>query len=193
MCKRLPSALRFCGMVIVPALALMFAAPASAQVGSTGSGSAASSESQGGSGNILVTIDKSRQKMTVVLDGVTKYEWPVSTGKGGYSTPSGSYTATSMNEIWYSKEWDNAPMPHSVFFRKDGYAIHGSLEVRNLGRTASHGCVRISPQNATTLYALVGKNGLKNTQVVLTGVTPGGESKVASRAAPSRMPSAKPK
>ena len=109
MCKRLPSALRFCGMVIVPALALMFAAPASAQVGSTGSGSAASSESQGGSGNILVTIDKSRQKMTVVLDGVTKYEWPVSTGKGGYSTPSGSYTATSMNEIWYSKEWDNAP------------------------------------------------------------------------------------
>ena len=138
MCKRLPSALRFCGMVIVPALALMFAAPASAQVGSTGSGSAASSESQGGSGNILVTIDKSRQKMTVVLDGVTKYEWPVSTGKGGYSTPSGSYIATSMNEIWYSKEWDNAPMPHSVFFRKDGYAIHGSLEVRNLGRPASH-------------------------------------------------------
>ena len=179
MCKRLPSALRFCGMVIVPALALMFAAPASAQVGSTGSGSAASSESQGGSGNILVTIDKSRQKMTVVLDGVTKYEWPVSTGKAGYSTPSGSYTATSMNEIWYSKEWDNAPMPHSVFFRKDGYAIHGSLEVRNLGRPASHGCVRISPENAATFFALVKKVGLKNTEVVLAGVTPGGEYKVA--------------
>ena len=89
MCKRLPSALHFCGVVIVPALALMFAAPASAQVGSTGSGSgsgssssaSASSESQGSSGNILVTIDKSRQKMTVILDGVTKYEWPVSTGK----------------------------------------------------------------------------------------------------------------
>src|SRR6478672_791835 len=179
MCKRLPSALRFCGVVIVPALALMFAAPASAQVGSTGSGSSASSESQGSSGNILVTIDKSRQKMTVVLDGVTKYEWPVSTGKAGYSTPSGSYTATSMNEIWYSKEWDSAPMPHSVFFRKDGYAIHGSLEVKNLGRPASHGCVRISPENAATFFALVKKVGLKNTEVVLTGVTPGGEYKVA--------------
>jgi L,D-transpeptidase catalytic domain len=181
MCKRLPSALHFCGVVIVPALALMFAAPASAQVGSTGSGSSvsASSESQGSSGNILVTIDKSRQKMTVVLDGVTKYEWPVSTGKAGYSTPSGSYTATSMNEIWYSKEWDNAPMPHSVFFRKDGYAIHGSLEVRNLGRPASHGCVRISPENAATFFALVKKVGLKNTEVVLAGVTPGGEYKVA--------------
>ena len=77
-----------------------------------------------------------------------------------------------MNEIWYSKEWDNAPMPHSVFFRKDGYAIHGSHEVKSLGRPASHGCVRISPENAATLYALVKKIGLKNTEVVLSGVTP---------------------
>src|SRR6201989_1730306 len=158
MCKRLPSALRFCGVVIVPTLALMFAAPASAQVASTGSGASASSESQGNGSTILVTIDKSRQRMTVVLDGVPKYEWPVSTGKAGYSTPSGTYTATSMNEIWYSKQWDNAPMPHSIFFIKDGHAIHGSNEVKNLGQPASHGCVRISPENAAKLYALVAKN-----------------------------------
>jgi len=172
MCKRLPSALHFCGLLIVPVLAVMFASPASAQVSS-------GSESQSADSTIHVTIDKSRQKMTVALDGVTKYEWPVSTGKAGYSTPSGTYTATSMNEIWYSKEWDSAPMPHSVFFRKDGYAIHGSLEVKNLGRPASHGCVRISPENAATFFALVKKVGLKNTEVVLTGVTPGGEYKVA--------------
>jgi len=176
MCKRLPSALHFCGLVIVPVLAVMFASPASAQVSSSPE---SRSESQSADSTIHVTIDKSRQKMTVALDGVTKYEWPVSTGKAGYSTPSGTYTTTSMNEIWYSKEWDNAPMPHSVFFRKDGYAIHGSLEVRNLGRPASHGCVRISPENAATFFALVKKVGLKNTQVVLTGVTPGGEYKVA--------------
>jgi hypothetical protein len=153
-----------------------FASPASAQVSS---GSESRSESQSADSTIHVTIDKSRQKMTVALDGVTKYEWPVSTGKAGYSTPSGTYTATSMNEMWYSKEWDSAPMPHSVFFRKDGYAIHGSLEVKNLGRPASHGCVRISPENAATFFALVKKVGLKNTEVVLTGVTPGGEYKVA--------------
>jgi hypothetical protein len=176
MCKRLPSALHFCGLVIVPVLAVMFASPASAQVSSSPE---SRSESQSADSTIHVTIDKSRQKMTVALDGVTKYEWPVSTGKAGYSTPSGTYTATSMNEIWYSKEWDNAPMPHSVFFRKDGYAIHGSLEVRNLGRPASHGCVRISPENAATFFALVKKVGLKNTEVVLTGVTPGGEYRVA--------------
>src|SRR5215475_12177444 len=176
MCKRLPSDLHFCSLVIVPVLAVIFASPASAQVSSS---PGSRSESQSADSTIHVTIDKSRQKMTVALDGVTKYEWPVSTGKAGYSTPSGTYTTTSMNEIWYSKEWDNAPMPHSVFFRKDGYAIHGSLEVRNLGRPASHGCVRISPENAATFFALVKKVGLKNTEVVLTGVTPGGEYKVA--------------
>ena len=92
-----------------------------------------------------------------------------------------------MNEVWYSKQWDNSPMPHSIFFMKDGHAIHGSYEVKTLGKAVSHGCVRISPKNAATLYALVGKNGLKNTQVVLTGVTPGGEFKVASRAGPGAL------
>ena len=132
---------------------------------------------------VLISINKTKQEMTVFLDGIEKYDWPVSTGRAGYSTPSGTYTATSMNEIWYSKQWDNSPMPHSIFFMKDGHAIHGSYEVKNLGKPVSHGCVRISPENATTLYALVEENGLENTQVVLTGVTPGGEFKFARRQA----------
>ena len=128
---------------------------------------------------VLVSIDKTNQKMTVVLNGVEAYEWPASTGRAGYSTPSGTFTATSMNEVWYSKQWDNAPMPHSIFFIKDGHAIHGSFDVKNLGKPVSHGCVRISPRNAATLYALVKENGLGNTQVVVTGVSPGGEDGVA--------------
>jgi lipoprotein-anchoring transpeptidase ErfK/SrfK len=128
---------------------------------------------------LLININKNKQEMTIFLDGIEKYHWPVSTGRAGYSTPSGTYTATSMNEIWYSKQWDNSPMPHSIFFMKDGHAVHGSYEVKNLGKAVSHGCVRISPENATTLYALVEANGLENTQVVLTGVTPGGEFKLA--------------
>ena len=170
----------FRGLVIVPVLAMMLAFPASAQTSPD-----SKTQSTGVAGTaVLINIDKAKQKMTVFLNGVEKYDWPISTGRAGYSTPSGTYTATSMNEVWYSKEWDNAPMPHSIFFRKDGYAIHGSYEVKNLGRPASHGCVRISPENAATLYALVEKNGLKNTEVVLTGVTPGGEYKVARQAAP---------
>ncbi|MGH9808511.1 MAG: L,D-transpeptidase, partial [Terriglobia bacterium] len=77
---------------------------------------------------ILIDIDKSTQHMTVFVDGVERFNWPVSTGKAGYSTPSGSYTPSSMNEIWYSKQWDNAPMPHAIFYMKDGHAIHGSYE-----------------------------------------------------------------
>jgi lipoprotein-anchoring transpeptidase ErfK/SrfK len=145
------------------------------------------------SSSVLITIDKTKQKMTVFINGTKKYDWPVSTGRPGYSTPSGIYTATSMNEVWYSKEWDNAPMPHSIFFMTDGHAIHGSYEVKTLGKPVSHGCVRVSPRNATTLYALVGKSGLKNTQAVLTGVTPGGESKVANQVSPGRTPGVKPK
>ena len=76
--------------------------------------------------SIVINIDKSAQEMTVFVDGVELYSWPVSTGMRGYSTPSGSYTASSMNEIWYSKQWDNAPMPNAIFFTKQGHAIHGT-------------------------------------------------------------------
>jgi L,D-transpeptidase catalytic domain len=175
--RLLPSTRYLCGLAVVPVLAMMLGFPASAQVSSD-------SGTQDTGAAIRISIDKSKQKMTVSLDGVEKYEWPVSTGKAGYSTPSGTYTATSMNEVWFSKEWDNAPMPHSIFFMKDGHAIHGSLEVKTLGKPVSHGCVRISPENAATLFALVKKNGLKNTEVVLDGTTPGGESKVARSAGP---------
>jgi lipoprotein-anchoring transpeptidase ErfK/SrfK len=142
--------------------------------------SANSEPTQDGS-QILINIDKSRQEMTVFVDGIEQYTWPVSTGGPGYATPSGNFTASSMNEIWYSKQWDNAPMPNSIFFTKEGHAIHGSYETKKLGRAVSHGCVRLAPENAKTLYALVEEQGLENTKVVLTGVTPGGEAKVASQ------------
>lgn len=122
---------------------------------------------------ILINIDKATQEMTVSIDGEERYRWKVSTGLPGYSTPSGAFTARSMNKMWYSREWDDAPMPHSIFFTKRGHAIHGTEDVRNLGKPASHGCVRLSPENAAKLFTLVADNGLENTQVVLAGLTPG--------------------
>ena len=118
---------------------------------------------------ILIKIDKSTQRMTVVRHGATVYSWPVSTGRTAYATPSGSYTAFRMEADHYSKEWDDAPMPHSIFFTKIGHAIHGSYDTKKLGMPASHGCVRISPAHAATLFALVKQGGLGNTKVVLTG------------------------
>jgi len=131
---------------------------------------------------VLINIDKSSQEMTVFVDGVETYSWPVSTGRPEYATPSGNYKPTSMNEMWYSKQWDNSPMPHSIFFMKDGHAIHGTHEVKNLGKAASHGCVRLAPANASPLFMLVKETGMENVDVVLTGTTPGGEyPAVASR------------
>ena len=54
----------------------------------------------------------------------------------------------------------------SVFF-DEGYAIHGTIHVKNLGRRASKGCVRLHPANAATLFSLVQKNGMKNTKIVV--------------------------
>src|SRR6476661_2637736 len=42
--------------------------------------------------SVVINIDKAKQKMTVRIDGTLKYTWPVSTGKAGYATPSGSFT-----------------------------------------------------------------------------------------------------
>ena len=116
--------------------------------------------------SILVTVDKSTQQMTVDVDGVRRWTWPVSTGLPGHDTPNGSYTAFRMEADHYSKEWDDAPMPHSIFFTKIGHAIHGTDSEGRLGTPASHGCVRLSKANASTLYALVQQQGVLNTTVL---------------------------
>jgi hypothetical protein len=132
--------------------------------------------------NILVTVDKTAQRMSVSVDGVQKYSWPVSTGKTGYTTPSGDFTPFRMEADHFSKEWDDAPMPHSIFFTKKGHAIHGSLETKRLGRAVSHGCVRLSPAHAATLFALVKEEGLNKTKVVINGGAPA--PAIAKRRAP---------
>jgi L,D-transpeptidase catalytic domain len=119
--------------------------------------------------NVQITVDKNNQAMTVAVDGVERYHWPVSTGIPSYETPNGSFRTFRMEEDHYSKEFDDAPMPHSIFFTKIGHAIHGTDFEGKLGSPASHGCVRLSKANAATLYALVQEQGVLNTTVTLTG------------------------
>jgi hypothetical protein len=118
---------------------------------------------------VAITVDKDNQQMTVAVDGVERYHWPVSTGIPSYETPNGSFRTFRMEEDHFSKEFDDAPMPHSIFFTKIGHAIHGTDSVNRLGTPASHGCVRLSRDNASTLYALVEQQGVLNTTVTLTG------------------------
>ncbi|MET3840091.1 hypothetical protein ABIE49_002169 [Bradyrhizobium sp. OAE829] len=118
---------------------------------------------------VAITVDKDSQQMTVAVDGVERYRWPVSSGLPSYETPNGSFRAFRMEADHYSKEFDEAPMPHSIFFTKVGHAIHGTDSVNRLGSPASHGCVRLSRDNAAKLYALVQEQGVLNTTVTLTG------------------------
>ncbi len=135
------------------------------------------------SANIAISIDKSNQRMTVAVDGQQRYVWPVSTGRPGYDTPSGNFKVNRMDADHFSQEWDNAPMPHTMFFDLHGHAIHGFADVKHLGLAVSHGCVRLSPEHAATLFDLVKAEGMANTSVTIDGRTPGGNNApvVASR------------
>lgn len=117
--------------------------------------------------SLTARIDLSSQTMTVSQNGVVRYTWKVSSGRKGYGTPTGSWSAKWLSRNHRSRKYNNAPMPHSVFFH-GGYAIHGTYEVKRLGRPASHGCIRLAPQNAAAFFAMVQRTGNKNTRIVIT-------------------------
>jgi len=123
---------------------------------------------QAAQAKVDITVDQNTQMMTVAVDGVQRYYWPVSTGIPSRATPDGNFRAFRMEADHFSKEFDDAPMPHSIFFTKIGHAIHGTDFESRLGTPASHGCVRLSKANAATLYALVQQQGVLNTTVTLT-------------------------
>ena len=115
---------------------------------------------------VNVVIDISSQSMSVKVHGWYYGRWKVSTARAGYYTPRGTFRVQRTAKVYYSRKYDNSPMPNSVFF-KGGYAIHGSYYVRSLGRPASHGCVRLHPSHAASLYYLVLKYGSKSTQITI--------------------------
>jgi len=133
---------------------------------------------------LLVEINKSTQQMTIALNDEPIYHWQISTGAAGYDTPSGTFRPFRMEIDHYSDEWDNAPMPYSIFFTDTGVAVHGTYEQRSLGRAVSHGCVRLSVKNAATLWNLVKQEKMANTSVVVTGDIPDAGSSAATGSRP---------
>jgi lipoprotein-anchoring transpeptidase ErfK/SrfK len=117
---------------------------------------------------LLISIDLTKQKLAVTENGVRKYNWSISSGRSGYITPRGTFRPVWMSKMWYSRKYDYAPMPHAIFFH-GGTAIHGTDSVYALGRPASHGCVRLAPNNAATLYRLVTKHGKPMTRITVFG------------------------
>ena len=116
---------------------------------------------------VVVQIDKSSQRIAVSVDGTMRYNWPVSTGRGGYGTPSGTFHPQLMARRWFSRKYYHSPMPHSIFFYH-GFAIHGTTDISRLGGPASHGCVRLHPSHAAALFALVRRGGPRNTRIEIS-------------------------
>lgn len=114
--------------------------------------------------SVVAKIDISSQRMDVYVNGKKRHSWKVSTARRGYRTPTGSYRPTRMHTMWHSRKYNMSPMPHSIFFH-GGYAIHGTNYIKNLGRPASHGCVRLHPDNARKLFSLVKKHGPGTTKI----------------------------
>src|SRR5580658_9816048 len=148
--------MRFCALLgasfTAGALAISFARPATAE--------------------ILIRVDKETQTMTVTVDRLVTYVWPVSTGMEGRDTPSGTFQPNRMDSDHHSQEWDNAPMPYTIFFDMHGHATHGFASITHLGNPASHGCVRLAPPNAAILFDLVKMEKMANSTVIITGATP---------------------
>jgi lipoprotein-anchoring transpeptidase ErfK/SrfK len=113
---------------------------------------------------LRVEIDLSSQTMRVDGGFFNRHNWRVSTARPGYRTPVGKFRPIRLERIWYSSKYENSPMPYSIFFL-GGYAIHGTYEVRRLGRAVSHGCVRLAPNNARKLFELVKSYGRANTVI----------------------------
>ncbi len=124
---------------------------------------------------LFATIDLSSQTMNVMVDGQLKHSWIISSGRKGFHTPRGSYKPYYMATMHYSKKYDNAPMPHSVFY-SGGFAVHATSSVRQLGQPASHGCTRLAPGNAKKFFDLVLKYKKAGTRIKIVGSTPAARS-----------------
>ena len=158
---------KFFGAFAALAGAALVAPGALASVANTGGTDfvALRANAQGEASRIAIEIDKRTQRMIVTVDGEKRAPYRGPPGKEGHETPRGTFRVLLMKEMHYSRKYDNAPMPFSIFFTNNGHAIHATNAVGRLGRPASHGCVRLSPKDARALYELVESTGARNTSI----------------------------
>jgi lipoprotein-anchoring transpeptidase ErfK/SrfK len=117
---------------------------------------------------LVLKVDLGAQQLTVLEGDTIVHVWPISSGVDGYATPTGVFQPKSANRMWYSRQYDWTPMPYAVFFTR-GVAFHGTDATSRLGRSASHGCVRLATSNAAQLFDLVHKHGFAQTNIIVYG------------------------
>ena len=124
---------------------------------------------------VWIQVVKSSQHAYLYLNGSLASSWLVSTGKPGYDTPNidrhpdgriyDAYTSTKYPDGDYNGLGN---MPYAVFI-SGGYALHGTPRGNwpKLGHTASHGCIRMHPDNAYYFNRLVRQNGISKVWITV--------------------------
>ena len=132
---------------------------------------------------LTLKTDLNAQRLTVLEGDTVLHVWPISSGLRDYATPTGIFQPQSANKMWYSRQYDWTPMPYAVFFTR-GVAFHGTNATGRLGKSASHGCVRLATPDAEKLFELVHKHGFAQTRIIVFG-SPKHEAPLVARLAPS--------
>ena len=107
----------------------------------------------------LIEISIDKQRLTAWRDGKVIYRFVISTGREGFETPTGHYRVIVKIANAWSRKW-SVWMPwamnwHGNYFihqlpHKDGSSEH--IGASNLGKPASHGCVRVNVGDAEKLF-----------------------------------------
>lgn len=124
---------------------------------------------------VYALVVKAEQQLYLYVDGKLEATWPVSTGTPGHGTPDFDknpngriYTRYSSRKYPGGDYEGLGNMPYAVFI-EGGFAIHGTGRGNwsKLGRRASHGCIRLHPDNAKIFNSLVRENGIYNTWITV--------------------------
>lgn len=125
---------------------------------------------------LTLTASLGARTLTVRRGGETVRVYDVSVGSPKHPTPTGGYAIRRIvwNPAWVpppNQEWARGKKPRGpghpenpmkmvkLFFREPAYYIHGTDAIGSLGRAASHGCLRMDPDDAGELGLLVMENG----------------------------------
>ena len=117
-------------------------------------------------GPLMILVSIPEQTMHVYRNGILIARSTISSGSKGHDTPGGVFTILEKNKTYYSKKYQNAPMPNMQRLTWDGIAMHsGQLP----GYAASHGCVRLPFDFSQLLFTITNNGG---TVIIGNGKTP---------------------
>ena len=112
-------------------------------------------------GPLVVSVSLGRQRLTVYDAKGPIAESPISSGRVGYSTPTGVFTVVQKKRQHYSNLYAGASMPNMQRLTWSGVALHaGALP----GYPASHGCIRLPHGFSKKLFGLTSMG----TRVIVT-------------------------